>query len=136
MLDTLPHLTAMLNACCATLLFLGWRAQRGQRLDRHRALMSSAFLCSVLFLVVYLTRVTLAGTHRYDGEGWDRTLYLVLLSTHMVLAAIVPVLAIRTLFLALKQRIDDHRRWARVTFPIWMYVSVSGVVVYWMLHHL
>jgi uncharacterized membrane protein YozB (DUF420 family) len=98
--------------------------------------MSSAFLCSVLFLIVYLTRVTLAGTHRYEGEGLDRWIYLALLFTHMVLAAVVPVLAIRTLYLALKQRIDDHRRWARVTFPIWMYVSLSGVTVYWMLHHL
>jgi len=136
MLESLPHLTALLNACCATLLFLGWRAQRAQRLDRHRALMSSAFLCSVFFLVVYLTRVTLVGTHRYEGEGLDRIVYLVLLFSHMILAAIVPVLAIRTLYLALKQRIDDHRRWARVTFPIWMYVSLSGVTVYWMLHHL
>ncbi len=136
MLEALPHLTAALNACCATLLLLGFRAQRAQRLERHRALMSSAFLCSVLFLVVYLTRVTLAGTHRYEGEGLDRTLYPVLLFTHMILAAVVPVLAIRTLYLALKQRIDDHRRWARVTFPIWMYVSLSGVTVYWMLHHL
>ena len=136
MLESLPHATAVLNACSATLLFLGWRAQRAGLLERHRALMSSAFLCSVLFLVVYLTRVTLAGTHRYEGDGVDRVVYLVLLFTHMILAAVVPVLAIRTLYLALKQRIDDHRRWARVTFPVWMYVSVSGVTVYWMLHHL
>ena len=136
MLEALPHLTALLNACSGTLLFFGWRAQRAGRVERHRALMSSAFLCSILFLVVYLSRVALAGTHRYEGDGLDRVVYLVLLSTHMILAAIVPFLAIRTLYLAVKQRIDEHRRWARVTFPAWMYVSVTGVTVYWMLHHL
>ena len=97
--------------------------------------MLSAFACSTLFLACYLTRYALEGTHAYPGSGWVRTVYLSVLATHVVLAAAVPALALRTLYLALRRRIDSHRRWARVTFPIWIYVSFTGVWVYWMLYH-
>ena len=95
----------------------------------------SALGCSTVFLISYLIRFALTGIHRYPGEGWDRTLYLIILGTHTPLAAMVPALAIRTLYLALKGRFVTHRKWARVTFPIWMYVSVTGVAVYYMLYH-
>lgn len=97
--------------------------------------MLTAFACSTVFLVGYLTRYAISGNHVYPGDGWDRVLYLGILVTHVTLAALVPVLALRTLWLALRRRIESHRRWARVTFPIWMYVSVTGVIVYWMLYH-
>jgi putative membrane protein len=134
-LELLPHLNATLNGISGVLLVIGWRLIRAGREDLHRACMLSAFVVSSLFLASYLTRVTLGGTHVYPGTGWDRTLYLVILVTHVVLAAAVPFLALRTLYLALRRRLETHRRWARVTLPIWIYVSVTGVVVYWMLYH-
>ncbi len=87
-----------------------------------------------LFLISYLIRYALTGVHRYPGTGWDRTIYLAILGTHTPLAAMVPFLAVRTLYLAIKKRFDSHRKWARVTFPIWLYVSVTGVVIYFMLY--
>jgi uncharacterized membrane protein YozB (DUF420 family) len=132
--ELLPHLNATLNGTAATLLVCGWFFARAKRERPHRACMTAALLCSALFLISYLTRHALTGHHVYPGTGWDRTLYLFVLATHVVLAACVPVLALRTLWLALKRRIESHRRWARVTFPIWMYVSVTGVIVYWMLY--
>lgn len=137
MLELLPHLNAALNATAGALLFTGWRfiKARPRQVERHRACMLAAFACSALFLTSYLTRVTLGGTHVYPGDGWDRTFYIVLLASHVILAAAVPVLALRTLYLGLRRRDPVHRRWARITFPIWMYVSVTGVLVYWMLYH-
>jgi uncharacterized membrane protein YozB (DUF420 family) len=137
--EVLPHTNALLNATSGVLLLCGFVAIRRGREDRHRRLMLSAFGCSVLFLISYLTRYALTGDHRYPGEGWDRTFYLVLLATHVSLATLVPFLAGRTLYLGLKTRgsparREQHRRWARVTFPIWMYVSVTGIIVYWMLY--
>jgi putative membrane protein len=135
MVEILPHLNAALNGTSAALLFTGWRFARAHREKPHRACMISAFGCSVLFLTSYLTRMALTGHQVYPGSGWDRTFYLALLASHVTLAASVPALAIRTLYLAARRRIESHRRWARVTFPVWMYVSVTGVVVYWMLYH-
>jgi len=133
--DRLAALNATLNATAAILLFLGWRAVRAGKVARHRAFMGSAFLVSALFLVSYLTRFYLTGTHRYPGTGAMRTLYLSVLLTHTVLAAAVPFLAIRTIYLALKDRVAAHRKIARVTLPVWMYVSVTGVLIYFMLYH-
>lgn len=131
----LPHLNAFLNAISAILLTTAWFAIRQKKVARHRACMVSAFGCSILFLISYLIRFYLTGTHRYPGTGWDRTLYLTILLTHMPLAALVPPLAIRSMYLAVKKRFVTHRQWARVTLPIWLYVSVTGVVIYWMLYH-
>ncbi|MCC7343443.1 MAG: DUF420 domain-containing protein [Deltaproteobacteria bacterium] len=133
--DSLAALNATLNATAAILLFLGWRAVRAGKVARHRAFMGSAFLVSALFLVSYLTRFYLTGTHRYPGTGAMRTIYLSVLLTHTVLAAAVPFLAIRTIYLALKDRVAAHRKIARVTLPVWMYVSVTGVLIYFMLYH-
>jgi putative membrane protein len=134
--DALPSVNAALNAASATLVVLGFRAiKRGQR-ERHRALMLAAFGCSVLFLACYLTRIALTGTHRFPGEGALRTIYVAVLASHTVLAALAAPLVLRTLFLALRARFPDHRRIARATLPIWLYVSVTGVLVYVMLYHL
>jgi putative membrane protein len=90
----------------------------------------------VLFLAGYLTRMALTGTHRFPDVGAVKTLYLAVLASHTVLAALAAPLVLRTLFLGLRQRFPDHRRIARKTLPIWLYVSVTGVVVYAMLYHL
>jgi len=125
---------AALNASSATLVFLGFRAIRAGQRTRHRNLMLSALGTSSLFLVGYLTRIALTGTHRFPGTGWLRAAYLLLLGSHTILAAaIVPLVAV-TLWLAWKGRFDAHRRIARYTLPAWLYVSVTGVLVYVMLY--
>jgi putative membrane protein len=134
--ELLPTVNAALNLLSATLLFAGWRAiRRGDR-ERHRQLMLAAVSSSAVFLVSYLTRVALTGTHRFPDDGALRAVYLVVLLTHTVLAAAAAPLVLRTVFLSLWDRIGEHRRIARWTLPIWMYVSVTGVVVYVMLYHL
>jgi uncharacterized membrane protein YozB (DUF420 family) len=130
----LPTVNATLNGVAALLLFAGFLAIRARQIPLHRALMTAAFACSVLFMVSYLVYHAQVGSVRFQGEGVVRTVYFALLLTHTVLAATVPVLAIITLRRALKGRYAAHRRIARWTFPIWIYVSVTGVVVYWMLY--
>ena len=132
--EILPPVNAALNASSAALVFLGWRAIRAGQRARHRNLMLSALGTSALFLVGYLTRIALTGTHRFPGTGWLRSGYLLLLGSHTILAAvIVPLIAV-TLWLAWKGRFDAHRRIARYTLPAWLYVSVTGVLVYVMLY--
>jgi len=132
--ESLPPVNAALNATSATLLLLGWRAIRSGERIRHRNLMLSALGTSALFLVGYLTRIALTGTHRFPGTGFLRTGYLLLLGSHTLLAAaIVPLIAV-SLWLAWKGRFDAHRRVARYTLPAWFYVSVTGVLVYVMLY--
>jgi putative membrane protein len=133
--EALAALNALLNATSATLVFAGWRAIRAGRTTTHWQLMLSATAISVLFLVSYLVRVSLTGVHRYPAEDWTRGLYLAILSTHTVLAAGVPFLVTVTLVLAARKRYERHRRIARVTLPIWLYVSVTGVLVYLLLYH-
>ncbi len=130
----LPTCNAALNGASAVLLFAGWRAIRGGRRELHRRLMIAACAVSVAFLASYATRVALTGTHRFPGEGALRLAYLAILASHTVLAAVTAPLALRTLWLPLHARFADHRRLARVTLPIWVYVSVTGVVVYVMLY--
>ena len=132
----LPTLNASLNALSGALAFAAWRAIKGGHVATHRALMISATLTSVLFLTFYVIRFSLTGTHRYPVDDWTRSVYLVVLTSHTLLAATVPFLVARSLWLAWKARFEAHRRIARVTLPIWLYVSVTGVVVYLMLYHL
>jgi len=132
--DRLAAVNATLNGLSAVLLFLGWRAVKARKIQWHRAMMGSAFIVSALFLISYLTRFYLTGAHRYPGTGPLRTLYLAILLTHTLLAVTVPFLATRTIYLAIKNRIASHRKIAKVTLPIWMYVSVTGVVIYFMLY--
>jgi putative membrane protein len=132
----LPPVNAALNALSCALLLLGWAAiRRGER-ERHRALMLGACASSALFLVGYLTRVALTGVHRFPGAGWLKALYLAVLGSHTLLAAACAPLALVTLTLALRGRFPLHRRIARVTLPIWIYVSATGVAVYVLLYHL
>jgi putative membrane protein len=127
---------AALNATSALLLVAGWRAIRAGDRRRHRALVLAALGASALFLVGYLTRVALTGTHRFPGGGALKTTYLLLLGSHTLLAAVALPLILRTLWLAWKERFAEHRRLARVTFPVWLYVSTTGVLVYLMLYQL
>ena len=130
----LPGVNASLNATSAVLLVAGWIAIRGGRRTAHRNLMVAAFSCSVLFLVSYLVYHYQAGSTRFPGTGTVRQVYLGILLTHTVLAAGVPVLAVITVSRALRGRFAAHRKIARWTLPIWLYVSVTGVVIYWMLY--
>ncbi len=132
--EVLPPVNAGLNATSAVLLLLGWRAIRAGNRERHRALVLSALVVSALFLVGYLTRVALTGTHRFPGTGALRTSYLLLLGSHTLLAAaIVPLIGV-ALWNAWKGRFEAHRRVARFALPAWLYVSVTGVLVYLMLY--
>lgn len=135
-LSALPTVNAALNALSAVLLVCGYLLIRRGRRAAHRVVMTGAFSCSVLFLVSYLVYHAQAGSKRFPGTGALRTAYLAILATHTLLAAAVPVLAVTVLVLALRGRFEQHRRWARWTLPIWLYVSVTGVVVYWMLYRL
>ncbi len=132
----LPTINASLNALSAILLLAGWRAIRARRRERHRALMLSALASSTLFLVGYLSRLALTGTHRFPGAGAARVAYLAVLGSHTLLAAAALPLVLGTLHLALRGRFQAHRRLAGWTFPVWLYVSATGVVVYLMLYHL
>ncbi len=133
--ELLPGVNAALNASSAVLLGLGFAAIRRGAREAHRRLMLAACASSVLFLAGYFTRIALTGTHRFPGSGALRAAYLALLASHTLLAALAGPLVLRTLFLAFRARFPDHRRIARATFPVWMYVSVTGVVVYVMLYH-
>ena len=132
----LPTANAALNATSAALLVLGWRAIRAGRRARHRALMLGACASSTLFLAGYFTRLALTGAHRFPGSGAARAAYLALLGSHTLLAALALPLALRTLQPSLGARFPGHRRVARLTLPVWLYVSVTGVVVYVVLYHL
>ena len=130
----LPAVNASLNALSGILLLVGYSLIRSGQRDLHRRWMIAAFVSSSLFLVTYVVYHAQVGSVRYQHTGWLRTLYLSILITHTVLAAAVPVLAIITLSRALKARYTAHRAIARWTLPIWLYVSVTGVVVYAMLY--
>ena len=132
--DSLPLLNAFLNGTAAVLLTVGWLLIKQRKIQAHRRIMLTAFGVSTVFLASYLLNHYHAGIVYYKGTGMMRTLYLWILTTHTVLAAAVPVLAIITLSRGLKGRIRKHRAIARWTMPIWLYVSVTGVVVYVMLY--
>ncbi len=132
----LPTVNATLNGIAAVLLVIGWVLIRRGRVRAHRAVMLSALACSVLFLASYLVYHYQVGSVRFQGTGAVRTFYFTVLLTHTVLAALVPFLAAITLFRALRRHFPRHRAIARWTLPIWLYVSVTGVVVYVMLYHL
>ncbi len=134
-INALPTLNAILNAVAATLLICGYLFIRRGHIQAHRRCMLAAFVVSILFLVSYLTYHAQVGSRRYPGTGTFRTIYLTILFTHTVLAAVVPPLAIVTLWRALHGRFDRHVAIARWTLPVWIYVSVTGVIVYVMLYH-
>lgn len=132
----LPTLNAGLNATAAVLLAAGYGLVRNGRKRAHRNVMIAAFAVSCAFLVSYLIYHYSAGTVRFRGTGAVRTIYLSILATHTVLAVAVPPLAVMSLARGLGARYNAHRRIARWTLPVWLYVSVTGVVVYWMLYRM
>jgi uncharacterized membrane protein YozB (DUF420 family) len=131
-----PAINAALNLTCFIYLVRGRLAiGRGDRAT-HRTFMLRAFAASTVFLVSYLIRFAISGRHDYPGDGWDRTFYLVILMSHMVLALVLVPLVIGALRRALRGDFAAHRRLVKFTWPIWVYVSVTGVLVYLMLYHL
>lgn len=134
--NALAPVNALLNTSSTVLLLVGFVAIRRKKIPVHRASMVGAFVASCVFLVGYLTRFALTGSHRFPDLGWIRALYLAILLSHMVLAVVTVPLVLRTLFLAHKKRFDEHRKIAKITYPIWLYVSFTGVIVYLMLYHL
>jgi protein SCO1 len=138
----LPAVNALLNGTATVLLLVGYTLIKCRREAAHKAVMLTAFVVSMLFLTCYLVyhyqlkAHTGSGGVPFTGQGPVRYLYYTILLTHVVLAATVPVLALLTIYWGLKDRRAKHRRLARVTFPIWLYVSVTGVVIYGMLYHL
>jgi putative membrane protein len=134
--DVLPSINATLNGASALWIVLGYRSIKQKNIPLHRFAMQAAFVTSTIFLACYLTRVYLTGTHRYPGTGVMKAVYLAILLTHTILAMVTVPLVLRSLFLARRARFAEHRRIARYSLPVWLYVSVTGVVVYLMLYQL
>ena len=130
----LPALNASLNGLSAGLLVAGWLCIRGRRVAAHRACMLGALGVSTLFLISYVAYHAMYGSRPFGGQGWIRWVYFPLLISHVVLAAGIVPLALLTVYRALAADFERHRRIARWTFPIWLYVSVTGVLVYLMLY--
>ena len=132
----LPAVNASLNALSGILLLIGYVLIRARRIQQHRACMIAAFATSSLFLICYVVYHAQVGSVRFTRQGFVRPLYYTILITHVTLAATVLPLAIITLSRGLKARYPQHRKIARWTFPIWLYVSLTGVIVYVLLYHL
>jgi uncharacterized membrane protein YozB (DUF420 family) len=135
-ISDLPTVNAILNATSAVLITVGFVLIRRKRIGAHRACMIGAFCVSSLFLISYLTYHYYHGSTKFTGQGWIRPVYFSLLISHTTLAATIVPLVLITLYRALRERFDRHKRIARWTFPIWLYVSVTGVIVYLMLYQL
>jgi len=133
-LSIFPALDATLNAASAILLTLGFVFIRRRKVSAHRACMLSAVGTSTLFLICYLWYHAHHGVTHFPGRGRVRVFYFTLLGSHTVLAAVIVPLVLLTLYRALRRRFDLHKRIARWTLPLWIYVSVTGVVVYWLLY--
>jgi putative membrane protein len=132
--DALAAVNASLNAASAIALGTGLVLIRRRNVHAHRRAMLTAVTASAIFLVFYVTRVTLTGTHQFAGEGAARLAYLGILFSHMALAVVVLPLVLRLLWLVRHRRFEDHARLARRVFPIWAYVSVTGLIVYLLLY--
>lgn len=131
----LPTVNAGLNTISAVLLSVGFLFIRRRNVTAHRACMLGAFAVSLLFLACYVTYHYYAGSRPFTGQGWIRPIYFTILITHILLAAAIVPLALTTIHKGLSARFDSHKRIARVTLPIWLYVSITGVIVYALLYH-
>ena len=131
-----PQINATLNGASAVLLLIGRNYIKHGRMAAHRAVMIAALISSSLFLTSYLYYHWHVGSVHFQGQGWSRPVYFTILTSHTILAIVVVPMVILTLSRALRGRFDRHRAIARWTFPLWMYVSVTGVIVYFMLYHL
>jgi uncharacterized membrane protein YozB (DUF420 family) len=136
LLSALPAVNAVLNGTSAVLLVVGFFFIRRRRITAHKICMLSAFVTSIVFLISYLTLRYFAGFTSFPGGGWIRPVYFTILVSHTVLAATIPPLALTVLYRAFREQFAKHRRLARVALPVWFYVSVTGVVVYFMLYQL
>jgi uncharacterized membrane protein YozB (DUF420 family) len=132
----LPAVNATLNATAFVLLLIGYRLIRQGKREAHKKVMLAAFAVSSVFLASYLFYHFNVGSVRFQKEGPIRTVYFAILLSHTILAACVGVMAPITLFRALRERFPAHRKIARITFPLWAYVSITGVIVYFMLYRL
>ena len=128
------QINATLNAACTVLLLVGYTFIRRGKMLAHKMCMLGAFSCSVVFLSLYLYFHWHVGNVRFGGQGWIRPVYFTILITHTTLAVVIVPLVLITLTRALRQRFVRHRAIARWTFPLWLYVSITGVVVYWLLY--
>lgn len=135
-ISDLPLVNASLNGLATVLLIVGYVCIRQRRIAAHRAAMIAAFATSVLFLISYLIYHAHAGSRPFPGRGSVRAVYFGILITHIVLAATIPPLAGVTLWRAYRRRFDRHMKIARWTLPLWLYVSITGIVVYLMLYRL
>ena len=135
-LTLFPALNASLNGASAVLIVTGRSFIRNKQVRLHRACMIAAVVTSTIFLGCYLYYHAHVRSVHFPGQGWIRPVYFSILISHTLLAAAVPVLVLLSLTFALRQRFDRHRRIARWTYPIWLYVSVTGVVVYLMLYRI
>ena len=135
-IENLPAIDAGLNAIAFFLLLSGYIAIKKGNKKLHVKCMLSAFLVSCVFLACYLTRHYFKGSTPFPDLGWIKTIYLIVLLPHIFLASLMVPMIFTTLYFAGKQNWEKHKKWARWTFPIWSYVSITGVLVYWMLYHL
>jgi putative membrane protein len=135
--EVFPPLNASLNALSGILLLIAYRYIRAKNIAQHKRFMLAACTTSILFLICYVTYHTIRGgvVTRFAGTGGWKTLYLTILTTHTILAVTIVPLAILSVFNGLKMRVPQHRRIAKWTFPLWLYVSVTGVLVYFFLYH-
>ncbi|MGE3842736.1 MAG: DUF420 domain-containing protein [Vicinamibacterales bacterium] len=134
-ISLLPTVNACLNAVAAVLLTRGWFLIRARRIQAHRQTMIAALGCSALFLTSYVIYHYNAGSKPFEGQGLLRPIYFAILITHVILAAVIVPLVLMTVSRAFRERFAEHRRIARWTLPLWLYVSVTGVIVYLMLYH-
>lgn len=132
----LSTVNALLNFISFVLLILGYREIKAGRKENHKRYMLSAASCSVLFLLSYLVYHYFVGSVKFQGEGWSRTVYFTILLTHTVLAAALAPMAILTLYRGITGKFELHKKIAKITFPVWIYVSITGVLVYLMLYHI
>ncbi|HEV8429657.1 MAG TPA: DUF420 domain-containing protein [Pyrinomonadaceae bacterium] len=132
----LPHLNACLNGTSAILLFSGYRFIKAHNVTAHRACQTAALIVSTLFLVSYLTYHYNHGTTRFQGTGLARPIYFTILTSHTILAIVIVPLVVLTFYRALRKDFVRHRRIARITLPLWLYVSITGVIVYLMLYQI
>jgi uncharacterized membrane protein YozB (DUF420 family) len=135
-ISDLPAVNATLNGTCAVLLFIARNRIKHKAVHQHRALMITAYIISIIFLICYLTYHFNAGILHFGGKGIIRPIYFTLLTSHTILAVTVPVLATITLIRGLRGKYRKHRAIAKWTYPIWMYVSVTGVVIYFMVYQI
>lgn len=134
--EVLPHFNACMNVTSAVSILAGIYFIKHKRIDEHRRCMLTAVVASTVFLAGYITRHVLTGTTYFQGPAVLHRVYLGILYSHMALAVLTVPLVIRLLYLIKKERVDDHKRLARWTAPVWLYVSITGVVVYMFLYHI